>query len=233
MRRLIKITVNAILAFGWTWTVFAKDSGWVNETQRLRILCGLLALFVAKEIFELIQKPATKAQVAERRDVIEDYLGTVLNRYYLELGLPETAELPAIRVNVALIERLPFFRRRMVIHYTSAAAEGYSAAESQMRFRKGEGVIGTAWKSGQPAFFPSSAGQPLPVDKNKATLVENIQSVLSVPLERKNQVVGVLSFDSEFPIETTMFSQDSIIKFAQGAGAKLAPFCFESGVKRD
>jgi transcriptional regulator with GAF, ATPase, and Fis domain len=93
-------------------------------------------------------------------------------------------------------------------------------------------VIGIAWESGKPAFFPIRGGRPLPVTEDKVPLVKHIQSVLSIPLELEDKVVGVLSMDSEFPIETTGFGQDNIIKFAQAAAKKLEPLCFASGVKR-
>lgn len=231
MRRFVQIAVNAILAFGWTWTVFAKDSGWLNEQQRLWILCVLLTLFIGKEIVSVIRKPASKAEVAERRDVIEDYLGTVLGKYYAELNLPAQAGLPEVRINVALLTRVGLLRKRMVITYTSSAANGYSSAELQMHFSKGDGVIGLAWESGKPAFFPVRGGRPLPVSEDKVDLVKNIKSVLSIPLELEDKIVGVLSMDSEFPIETTGFAQDNVIKFAQAAAKKLEPICFASGVK--
>jgi hypothetical protein len=232
MRRFLKIIINAILAFGWTWTVFAKDSGLVNDTQRLVILCVLLTIFLGKETAALIEKPASKAEVATRRDVIEGFLGTVLANYYVELNLPGQAGLPAIRINVALLTRVGFMRNRMMITYTTSAKNGYSSEELQMQFAKGDAVIGIAWESGKPAFFPIRGGRPLPVTEDKVPLVKHIQSVLSIPLELEDKVVGVLSMDSEFPIETTGFGQDNIIKFAQAAAKKLEPLCFASGVKR-
>jgi hypothetical protein len=234
VRRLIKILVNVLLAFGWTWTVYAKDENWVNDTQRLYVLLGLLGLFLGKEIFSLVQKPVGKTEVMERQDVIEDYLGTVLDKYYTELDFPKEQELPAIRINLALLTYLSFFRKRMMIYYTSGAKEGYAAAEFEMKFKKGEGVIGTAWEVGEPAFFPVSRGKQLTVSAEKRELVKNIKSALSAPLKAKNgKVIAILSMDSEFPIETTKFSQDEIIKFAQAAAKKLEPFCFSTGVKRN
>lgn len=232
MRRLFKIIVDVVLAFGWIATVFAKDEHWLDDTLRLYILLGLLALFVAKEICSLIQKPAKKAQVTERQDVIEDYLGTVLDTYYDKLDVPKDQELPAIRINLALLTHLSFFRKRMMIYYTSGAKEGYTAAEFEMRFKKGEGVIGTAWDVGTPAFFPVSSGEQLTVSEEKRELVKNIKSALSAPLQADGKVIAILSMDSEFPIEKTKFSQYEIIKFTQAAAKKLEPFCFSTGVKR-
>jgi putative methionine-R-sulfoxide reductase with GAF domain len=234
MRRFVKILVAVILAFGWSVTVIAKEKGWVTEDQRLYALSILIGLFLLKEVISLRQKPVTKAEVAKRQDVIEDYLGTVLSRYYTELNLPADAGLPAVRINVALLTHIGFFRRRMMITYTSAPAEAYTAAELQMKFVKGEdGVIGDAWRSGKPAFFPTGDGQPLLVSEDKIDLLKKIRSVLSVPLKLEDKVVGVLSMDSEFPIETTRFSQYEIVKSVQAAAKKLEPLCFASGVKYD
>jgi hypothetical protein len=231
VRRLVKIVVDGFIAFSWSWTGFAKDKGWVNDDQRMYVLLSILALFLLREIHSLMQKPAGGDEVRERRDLIEDYLGTVLEKYYENLGLPSSADLPAIRINVALLTHLSFWRKRMRMYYSQSAADGYSDAEFLMLFREGEGTMGAAWKAKKPAYFPVSIGVQLKVDRDKVPLVANVKSALSVPLHAKNKVVGVLSLDSQFAIDVTKFARDDIVKFVETAAKKIEPFCFSTGVK--
>ena len=234
MKRPWKIVLALVLGYAWVWTGWLKDNHYVDENFRLKILALLSVGFVAQQVGLTAPKPVDRSSVDQRRRVIELKLSVLLNAYYRQLQTLGTAITPAVRVNVALPTRRRF-GWRMMIYYTFAPTGPYSNDELEMRFRKGEGAIGRAWKEKnivlydrQNARFSSSKTS---VRKGKMLLLSSIQSVLTVPMLANGEVVGALSLDSEFSINETKFDQRAISLLAQTHAYDLAGLCFSDGVK--
>jgi hypothetical protein len=235
MKRLLKIIVAFILAYSWSWTDILKSHNWLNDSQRTWILATLGIVFLLQQAALTRVKPASRGEVNERRAVIDTYLESLLADYLSLLNQSNPPTLPQVRVNLMLPTRSWLFRWRLVMAYHQVLDGGtqYPNDELELAFKKGEGACGRAWKTRNIVGFDRTRDGPNAsiVHKKKQKPLLNVQSVLSVPVLRKERVVGVLSMDSNAPISTTRFDSKGVAKLAQSYANDLGPFCFFDGVQ--
>jgi len=90
-------------------------------------------------------------------------------------------------------------------------SHGLSPAEQERgRFRIGEGITGTVFKTGEAIVVPDLLADPRFLNKTRARTAPTGQtlSFLAVPIKVHSEILGVLGVDRLFPSDSGSFDQD-------------------------
>lgn len=243
MLRFIKgagsVLLAIALALTWSWTGWLKDSGYLNDRQRLSILVCLTALLAVQQIYLVLPTPEKRGAVEERRAINENYLKLFCVKYYETLKvITGGGGAPPIRVNIMLPTRkvkglLGSYLR--IYYYAVPAGKPYSNTELSLRWRMKEGTCGWAWKYGISSTFdsadPNLRLSDQRIDAAKKSIVKDVQSVLSVPIWHGGKIVGVFSLDSEKNVDQTRFHDSEIFTLAVAFANNLGAQCYSDGVE--
>ncbi len=232
-----KVALAALLGLGWTWTGLLKDFRLVDDEQRIIILVFVTGAFLVQQIITSLPSGTDRGDVEARRPLLTTFLRGVLTSYYAKLKeITDQADQPAVRANVMLptSKWKGLFGAKLRMYYM-ACPPGlvFSADEQSASWKRKEGTCGWAWAQGDTTIFdadkPELAG-PAKRMKKKAN-VDTRKSVISVPIWRGEQIVGVLSLDSAYGVTHTRFCDTEIAAIAEAGARDLSPFCGVGGVR--
>mgnify|MGYP000350143580 CR=1 FL=1 len=246
IRKTLSVVFALIAALAWIWTTFLKDQGLITETQRKWVLIFLTFLLAIQQIYLVLPKPGNKKSVEARREVVEYYLQEFLYQYYQSLQRFYTTdhpdlfpnkspEYPAVRVNLMLptMRVRGLFGSYLKIYYSACPEKvTYSNEERTLKWKKGQGSCGNAWKEGQISVYDSNIPDlSLPEDslpQKHKLIVGKIRSTLSVPLYYNDGIAGILNLDSRHSIEETRFID--VYQLARKCATAIEGLFPESGI---
>lgn len=235
MKWVWQVTISVFLAYGWIWAGILKERNAITDNQRMYILAGLGLFFLGQQIAISKPKPRHRDSVEKQRSIAENCLGSLLIDYRAKL-IEKNLPVPQIyRANLALPTRL-WFRWRMKIYYSACSDNtAYSADELNLKWKKGCGTTGYAWKTKDITLFdsvnPKYSGPIQSIGKDEMEIVSYLKSVIAVPIiSTGGKVIGVLVMDSTDNLEITNFHEQWLIKLAQAYANTIEPMCFFDGV---
>jgi hypothetical protein len=238
MSWLGKVVLAVILAYGWILANLLREKNKIDEDIRLTVLAELGLLFLVQQIFLARPKPYDRSAIERQRKLAENCLTSLLESYYETLGEPQKGLPRSVRANLALPTRnwRSYWRSYLKIYY-SICPDGcaYSAEELALKWPKGTGAIGSAWKTKDITLFDSEdrrfRGPADAVSDRQKEVASRIKSLLAVPIIGEGRkVLGVLTLDSTDGIETTKLCEPQVLKVTQAYADTIRPLCFSNGV---
>ncbi len=233
---VISVALAMALAYGWTWTGVLKDLHWIDDEGRVKILVAITVVFFSQQVWLVLPRPVARESVDARRPIVSNYLDKLLADYYRTLqSLHPNAVLPVVRINVMFPTRGLLGSFLKIYYYACPQGVTYSDREKALHWKKGQGQCGWAWKHLEITLYDSNDPDHQMLarrltSEQKAAL-SSIKSVLSLPIQEKGKVVGVLSLDGKHDITETLFTDSAIVSLAESYSKNLSPLCFSDGVK--
>jgi hypothetical protein len=233
------IIFDFLTASGWAWTTYLAQTGTIDDQLRLGLLITLTVLFVLRHLWLAIPAAEKIGLVKDRDGLIRLSLRGLMNAHTKASRKHRHSKRDySIRINVMLPTRkwgLPWGASLKM--YYSHCPDGviYTDEERALRWRKGQGTCGWAWKADDESIYDAlRTDLSLPAsrltDKQRKT-VEPIRSTLSVPIVYRDAVVGVLNLDSKTTVGYTLFDSAEIVALAKACAIQLAPHCVPHGVR--
>lgn len=243
MYNVVKKTAGVILAlllaFGWIWTVVLYQRKNINEDTQFWILVSLTLILLLQQIYVAIPKPIERGIISDRREINEICIQFFWSEYCKILReLDKISNIPPVRISVML----PTKRFRgllgsyLEVYYHRYFSEEFPYLGNQLSvtWKKGYGVCGDAWKKNRITFYDSidtrfqTSAYKLSDAHKKAT--RDIVSIVSVPIEYKEKVVGVINIDSNEDMSHTKFNNPEIYIAAGKFAHRIASLFDKNGV---
>jgi len=235
MKWVFQVFLSVFLAYGWIWVGILKEKGAITEEVRIKALILFGAVFAIQQVIITRPRPKDRSEVEKQRQIAENCLGSLLIEYHK--NNPEHEKNPVwVRANLALLTRGWIFSY-MRIYFTACPSNvGYSISELGIRWEKGVGAIGCAWKTKDITIYDSQTEKYKRPDKALSPdilkIVGYIKSAVALPIiSKKGKVIGVLVLDSTQGIDITKFHDPKTVKLLQAFGNTIVPMCFYDGVK--
>ncbi|MEW6470648.1 MAG: hypothetical protein AB1679_00050 [Actinomycetota bacterium] len=175
-------------------------------------------------------------QQLELRNSINDHLNVAV--WTMRNFRPQKSE--HLRANVMVVEGKELAMR--------ARSEGYRDEETDLRWRKGEGVAGRAWEKNETLVAPEDTEIPFSLeelgsprdrpwnisyDHGRATI--ELASIISTPIHRPGTrtVIGVLNFDDQRPLSESLLDSLDVRATVEGLADVLGPKLIDAGFVPD
>lgn len=240
IKMLIKDAGTALLAMclgvGWIWSVALEGNGTITARDKVYVAIALTLILVIQQVFlwrsRIGQILRGREMIIERKPIIKGYLDSFLSEYYeLREGMGNQEDEPvAVRANVMLPE-IGLMGTCLKMFETACPPMGditYSPEEKSLKWKKGQGTCGWAWGYGGYRVFDSQNDFTLLDTLNTAQsdAVLGLNAIISFPINYENNVVGVLSLDSQQTMEKTKLSSDvETFKLIHGSSKELGVHC--------
>jgi len=247
MSNFLKIFWNVLLltflALGWKWADILYQAKILNDNERIWFLSIVTFILFLQTFYRQIPNPSNLKSIESRRIIIEQSLKDLTNKYYVSLGsfsnYSSNQPKPVIRVNLMLPTRklkglLGTYLR--IYYYYCPDGIMYSEDEILNKWGKKDGTSGWAWSHKNMMGFYDSIRPELKLPANRIPkknrlAVQDINSIISVPIRNDNEIVGVLNIDSKSNIDDTLFTNDKIYQLIYAYCSALGGHCFENGVE--
>jgi hypothetical protein len=239
MNKIINIVITIILGAGWKWADVLKSKGYLEDP--FWFLAGLTALLFVQQLYLIWPKPVSRGYINKRRGIIEGYLARLLEDYWRLLNSRNrSAPLPRVRINIMLLTvKWWGFSRHLQLYYSYCPPKTiYSNDEQGLKWKKGIGTGGWAWKECMITLYdskdPKLNGSYNSLSTSQKEIVGDIQSVLSLPIfddDKKERIVGVLNLDSQANVSDTLFHDSDVVRLAQAYAETLSCQFSVHGVK--
>jgi hypothetical protein len=215
------------------------DLATLVRQYKLWLYSIIIALFSLQQIWIRWPKPVALSDVEELKDIMEAFLLSVFEEYCRVVkSISQTAG--SVRVNLMLPTWKKFrLGRYLKIYYTHGGLPGlmYGNDELDLRWSKKQGTCGEAWSKERYVIYDSSTdalkGPEKSLTDEQIGVVDNIKSVLSVPIRHKEtkKIVGLLNLDSTHNVDKTFFNHQSVANAMIARSNRFATILFRDGVK--
>lgn len=228
-----------LVALGWIWTGVLKERGYIDDDARFWILMFLTFSLFLQQVYLVLPKPIDRRVINERREISENYVQGFWSKYCQILKeIDGAAELPPVRISVMLpTKRLRgLLGSHLEVYYHIFFSEEfpYLGEQLSVKWRKGYGVCGAAWKSKFISFYDSEDKQfktsAYKLSKTQLKATQNIVSIVSIPIKYEKHIVGVINVDSNKNISQTKFNNPKVYLEAAKFAKVIAPQFDKNGV---
>lgn len=203
-----------------TKVYFGNDIPNFVSKHEIIFIIVIIGLFVIRQTFSLLELPEKKDRIDEFDNVISAIFTDIVKEYSTKIQEITNGASPTFRINIMLKTRRYLFMSRLKIYYFGSSIEKihYSEDELDYFWSKLEGTCGSAWANSRICVYDKKDNtfrRPIRSLKPRVKpIVSKIGSVISLPIWSKtsdNCVFGVLSLDSNFTIDRTLFDRDDIV----------------------
>ncbi|EMN73302.1 hypothetical protein [Leptospira interrogans] len=190
------------------------------KNHDLVFVCTIIAIFLLKRTLGLFEAPVGIETVDEFNKIISGVFTDIIREYSLKVQEVTKEATPSFRINIMIRTKKFYILDRMKIYYFSSSVERvhYKEVELEYMWKKKEGACGHAWNNRRPCIFDrknSHFKSPAKTLKSEVKdFTDKIGSIISIPIWSKNgqrPIYGILSIDSSFTIERTLFDRENII----------------------
>ncbi|PJZ23923.1 hypothetical protein CH352_18785 [Leptospira hartskeerlii] len=203
-----------------TKTYFGNDIPNFVTKHEIIFIIAIVSIFIIRQTFSLIEFPEKNDKVDEFTNIIGAIFTDIVKEYSTKVAEISNGASPTFRVNIMLKKRKYFFFTGMKIYYFGSSIEKihYSEDELDYLWSKSEGTCGSAWDNSRICIYDKKDNtfrRPVKSLKSRVRpFVSKIGSVISIPIWSKTDnkcVFGILSLDSSFTIDRTLFDRDDIV----------------------
>jgi hypothetical protein len=236
MKKLLTVLFTVLLAVGWQWITLANRQKTLADQEMLWLGVVLTLALLLQQTYIAIADPAAPERARRAQPIAENYLRGLLAKYYEYVLKMSPAQQPSVRVNVMLPTSWFKLRQFLRIHYT-ATLPGFSYRNEELvlRWHRGQGVCGWAWKHGMPGLYDAlRPGYDTAARKRsaeQARVAESLKSMVCEPIWYDGEIVGMLNLDSDAHLAETRFDDPRVREMVKAYADNLASVCFPDGVR--
>lgn len=237
MKNFLTVFFTVLLAVGWQWLNTLKSVLSLSQGNVLWLGVALTGCLVLQQVYVVLGNPVPPDRPRKADAIASTYLAGLLAKYYEFMQAVSPASQPSVRINVMLLTSRWKVWRYLRIYYTARlpGSAAYTNEERVMRWRKGQGVGGWAWKNGVAGIYdatrPGFAAAASSLATEQKPVVESLKSVYSAPIWMNGVVVGMLNLDSDAGLDETCFDDPRVQQIVGTYADNLSAVCFADGVR--
>ena len=237
MKKFLTVFFTVLLAVGWQWLNTLKAAGSLSQASVLWLGAALTVCLALQQAYVVLGNPVPPDRPRKADVIASAYLASLLAKYYEFMQAMNRQSQPSVRINVMLLTSRWKVWRYLRIYYTARlpGSAAYTNEERVMRWRKGQGVGGWAWKNGVAGLFdatrPGFGAAAGSLDAAQKKAVASLKSVSSAPIWMIGVVVGMLNLDSDAGLDETCFDDPRVQQIVGTYADSLSAVCFADGVR--
>lgn len=208
-RWLAILLQGVVAAVAVVASVFATNIGFDLKLGLIGIV--FLTSSIVSYIFNY--RPYMNLKKETKSDLIEMALEQLVTKHDSQVSRQDTD----LRANVMVKTKnfsnglIPRRIEHLKMEYKT---DGYSKAEQEQQYKRGEGCAGICLKENDPTYYPGDEKNiEASLSGTKQKVTEDVHSILSVPIYAENKPdttpVAVLNIDSTQPISETGFDKEA------------------------
>jgi GAF domain-containing protein len=237
MKKFLTVLFTVLLAVGWQWINTLKTAGTLGQDVVFGLGAVLTLCLLLQQSYVALGSPVPPERPSKAETIANAYLLSLLSKYYEFVQAVSPDRQPSVRINVMLPTSRWKLWRHLRIYYvaTLPGAAVYTNEERVMPWRKGQGISGWVWKTGQPGLYddqrPGFGLASESLSEAQKHSAGALKSVYSVPIWLDDEIVGILNLDSDANLDETRFDDPRVQHIVKTFADNLASVCFADGVR--
>ena len=237
MKNFLTVFFTVLLAVGWQWLNTLSSVLSLSQDHVLWLGVALTVCLALQQAYVVLGNPVPPDRPRKADAIANTYLAGLLAKYYEFMQAMSPASQPSVRINGMLLTSRWKVWRYMRIYYTARlpGSAAYTNEERVMRWRKGQGVGGWAWKNGVVGIYDASreglGAAARSLDSEQKQVVGRLKSVYCAPIWMNGVVVGMLNLDSDAGLDETCFDDPRVQQIVGTYADSLSAVCFADGVR--